>query len=632
MFDLSVVARVLIAALLFLQAGLLILRRLRLPAETMPEKLALSFGLGAGALAWQMQAYSFLQIPFSLSRLLPVWGACWALHWLFDRKRRHPPKKEASPKLHRAGSRSRGVLSIPLFLLGGLVLVAAVVLPLHRWDAWAIWDLKARAFLHHMSILPFLEDAAQGYSHLDYPVLMPLTGTFLYLVLGRSSDIVIIIPAAFYIAALGIFWGFVKRRSKGATAPLLTLGLATLPPFVHWSLSFHAETPLIFFCLTSWIAFFEFLEERDSSYLVLTGLSAGLGTQMREEGLFLILPQAAIMLGLWWRGSQSPVAIVLRFFAPILLMAAPWTLYRSIWSPHGAGTTSAENIARVFENTGQIPALFTVVGSWLTNSSQLGAFVLLLPICIVLVGFRYRAYLLPLRSDHFLLLIAGWSAVPYFVFLLANPIWLERFRLGRYLDLWLVAIYLLLALEVIRRWHSGISPTRLTRTLAALILGIWVLSDATLALRPNPDYYPRGILSLARESYVPALAWARLENLVDRNSWQARFDRHGLSRILSEIENRAPASANVALLVEGGWAPASNDDHSFVLRKSQSLVYPRQVYPVIDSRVLTVRNLQEYRVGAVVGYRRQLPSTLRCEERIAITSDVQICVLSWYGE
>jgi hypothetical protein len=88
-----------------------------------------------------------------------------------------------------------------------VVLFFALLFPIRFWDAISCWSLKGRAFFIDKSIIPFYISHQYQFSHLSYPLYLPLTQTWIYLWLGRiNENLVKIIFPIFYLSVLFIFY------------------------------------------------------------------------------------------------------------------------------------------------------------------------------------------------------------------------------------------------------------------------------------------------------------------------------------------------------------------------------------------------------------------------------------------
>lgn len=223
-------------------------------------------------------------------------------------------KTAATPKRFREGSSSaQGATSWldrllgPLFglgLLGSLVSFAVSVAnePQGRWDAWLIWNMRAR-FLYRGGAA-WRDAFASGldWSHWDYPLLLPLSIVRGWLYAGQEElHMPAVIGLVFTLLTLGLLvsaLGAFRHRSQGWLAGLLLLGT---PFFIAMGAAQFADVPLAFFMLATAVLLVRARQSRPGpdrrGALILAGLAAGCAAWTKNEGL-LFLPVVVAALAL----------------------------------------------------------------------------------------------------------------------------------------------------------------------------------------------------------------------------------------------------------------------------------------------------------------------------------------------
>jgi len=173
--------------------------------------------------------------------------------------------------------------------------------PLGFWDAFAIWNLKARFF--------FLESGEHwrrafsdtiSWSHTDYPLLLPLNVARLW-TYGASPDHTIpaILSVCFVLLIVALLYGAVRATQGRTMAYFAVFALLATHSFmrqVAWQL---ADIPLGYFLATSLALVVASHRQKDASsrLLVVAGLSAGAAAWTKNEGLLfaLALPLALFL-------------------------------------------------------------------------------------------------------------------------------------------------------------------------------------------------------------------------------------------------------------------------------------------------------------------------------------------------
>lgn len=301
----------LVAAALFRPAG---------AGRALPLRALLALGL-----------FAALGIPFWLWGLpAGVPAALLACGWLWATRGR-PPAPAAPvvpdpfPPHEAAALRALALAAIAVAL--ALFAEHSLRFPDGDWDAWAMWNVKARFLFHgapRAALSPHLP-------HADYPLLVPSGVAQLWSLAGSDARKLAALHALLW-AALGAgaaAWG--AARLRGATTGWLVAGLlASTPWWVVLAWNQYADLPLGA-CLAASVALLAVAAEQESPDLLpLAGAFAGLGLLAKNEGA---LAFAGLLLGLL---SVRPRA---RGLAAFGLAAAPFALL--FWA--GKAATPAQN-------------------------------------------------------------------------------------------------------------------------------------------------------------------------------------------------------------------------------------------------------------------------------------------------
>jgi hypothetical protein len=171
--------------------------------------------------------------------------------------------------------------------------------PLGFWDAFAIWNLKARFFSLESGahwLRAFSETIS--WSHTDYPLMLPLSVARLWTYAAAPDQAIPALLAALFALLLGaLLFGAVdseRGRTMGFLAALALLATPALMGQVAWQL---ADIPMSFF-LVSALALVVASRRNGKTgfrWLVLAGVLAGAAAWTKNEGLLFAL---AIGLGL----------------------------------------------------------------------------------------------------------------------------------------------------------------------------------------------------------------------------------------------------------------------------------------------------------------------------------------------
>ena len=103
------------------------------------------------------------------------------------------------------------------------------------WDGLLNWEIKARYAFLNSGVLPsaYYVDAARVFSHPEYPLLIPMTETWLYLWMGEANQFWVKIIFPLFYAAGAVVLALVGSRVAGRRWPgLVVAALLVLVPFL----------------------------------------------------------------------------------------------------------------------------------------------------------------------------------------------------------------------------------------------------------------------------------------------------------------------------------------------------------------------------------------------------------------
>lgn len=291
---------------------------------------AVVLGQGAAALlafGWLL-AGGALDTRYAAADAALFAAAALALAW------RSPGGAPAPPApAGRAAWPAAALLGLGLVAAGVALAVAYGASPHGEWDAWAIWNQRAR-FLHRAGVdwRAALEPGA-ALGQPDYPLALPLMVARLHAFAGESLLSPQLVAALFTLAAPPILAGAVARRAgplAGAAAGLLLLATSA---WLDLGAMQYADVPVATLLLLGAAAAGEALERPAPRVEALAGgLALGVAGFTKDEGL----AGAACLWLAWgaaaWRGrgaraALGELAVVAAGAAPA---AAAWFAFRGL--------------------------------------------------------------------------------------------------------------------------------------------------------------------------------------------------------------------------------------------------------------------------------------------------------------
>ena len=253
--------------------------------------------------------------------------------------------------------------ALPALFCGALLASAASFVmatlrePHGKWDAWWIWNFHARFIYRSGEAWRGMFTEALDWTHLDYPLLVPLSVVRSWQYAGSETlQGPVLLAGLFTFAAAGAVWAalaLLRGRSQGFLGGLVLMGT---PFFVVLGAAQFADIPLALFFLLSFV--FVFLHDRDAAggngLLVLAGLAAGLAAWTKNEGLlfFILFVLARLVLTAFSGGGKEAARQLLWIAAgaaPVLAVVAVFKVNLALSSHLFAGQTFQQIMPRLFD-------------------------------------------------------------------------------------------------------------------------------------------------------------------------------------------------------------------------------------------------------------------------------------------
>lgn len=192
------------------------------------------------------------------------------------------------------------------------------------WDFWAIWGLKARAFLETGGIdWRFLRNPNNAFIHRDYPLLLPLNYDWIALINGRWDDRWLgLVGVAFGVALLLIIRDLARREMPALGAAALTFAATAFALSHYVGL---AEAPLTAFGGAAVIFLGRAIRHDEQVSLRHGAILLGLAGSSKNEGLALI---AAVVLAIILTDRERWRRLVRMW--PTFAIIAPWLIARAV--------------------------------------------------------------------------------------------------------------------------------------------------------------------------------------------------------------------------------------------------------------------------------------------------------------
>ena len=248
-------------------------------------------------------------------------------------------------------SRYEWILAVALCFAVTVALAAVLIwmyrVPYGHWDAWAIYNLRARSIYRGGSEW---RDAFSEFlyrSHPDYPPLLPFAVVRAWMYTGNETMLAPrLIGGLFTAATVGIVpstIALLRGRSQAYVAGIVLLGNVFL--IAHAS-SQYADVPLMFFytaAVTLLVLSDEVTADRRGGVLALAGLATGLAVWSKNEGLMFlavifVAHCAVVLRTTGWREYSRQLRLLASGLLPVLLI---FLYFKLVLAPPGDLATMA---------------------------------------------------------------------------------------------------------------------------------------------------------------------------------------------------------------------------------------------------------------------------------------------------
>jgi hypothetical protein len=307
--------------------------------------------------------------------------------------------------------------------------VTAAVMPHGYWDAWEIWNRRARFIFR--SGTGWWGAFGADVKGAEYPLLLPITVVRLWAYAGETTAVPVLVAAIFALTILLIVVDRVAEQAgtfPGAIAGLVLLGT---PGFQYWAALQYADLPMAAFLVAA-IGALTASERLDAAARwrrqLLAGLMLGLAGWTKNEGI-----AAAVITALVYSvsaGRRNGFRASLRELGALAagggLPAAAWLVFHFLLAPALVPALSTgQSAATLLSKLGDADRWSIVIWGLLRRSpgSEIGLPVVAVVLALVL-GARPMALV---RSPPLWIAVLFWLSMA--VVFVVSPIDL-RFHLG----------------------------------------------------------------------------------------------------------------------------------------------------------------------------------------------------------
>jgi hypothetical protein len=211
---------------------------------------------------------------------------------------------------------------------GSRLVQMAAALPVGDWDAWAIWNLRAKFLAGPGGNWRYALSPLLSNTHPDYPLLLSAFVARAWKASGGSSTIAPIATAfAFFAALVALLVSAVTLLRSAASAILAGLVILSTTSLLIWVPAQYSDIPIALYYLAAIALIFLAASPMadDRWALIWAGVCAGLAAWTKNEGIafLVILTIVFFLTTLWRRGARAALhhsGLLLAGAAPGILL------------------------------------------------------------------------------------------------------------------------------------------------------------------------------------------------------------------------------------------------------------------------------------------------------------------------
>jgi hypothetical protein len=310
-----------------------LLRHSPFPAD-LPLRLAVTLGLGSGALTLLMFAWGLTGVPFN------AWGIT-GLHALimlpggiaWSRQRMAHQPASTGDAIYRVPTDRRfnllsSVFSPSLITHYSILLISLAILfnaaywPFHRDDVLGIYGRYGALMADTRALVPFAGRDDAFYQ--AYPMHIPLAYSYVYLLSGWQNEyLAALLPALLSLGCLLAVYSLGKSLGDERDGLLAALLLGLTPAFARWASSGYVDLPMAFFYTLAALFAWRLWERNHAADALLLGGALGLAAWTKNAAFVGI---GLVGLWLFYGLARRRITIRSALIAGLtcLVIAAPW--------------------------------------------------------------------------------------------------------------------------------------------------------------------------------------------------------------------------------------------------------------------------------------------------------------------
>jgi hypothetical protein len=292
------------------------------------------------------------------------------------------------------------------------------------YDAWAIWDYRAR-FIFRAGI-HWLDAISPLQFHPDYPLLLPLSICRSWLFIGSEiQKVPIVLAAIFTFSAIGLLGSSLASSRNLSQGLFAAFVLSTTTTFIFNGTILSADVPQSFYFLVSVYLTYLAISSKISKpgIIILAGLNVGYSGWVKNEGLmFLFICLGITILYQLITIRRTPISFLFYYLVGMAIPLLTILFFKMTLSPQN-DLVNPQNLQTIFGkivDPSRYKIIFDLVKVYLTAFGGWN-----IPIFLILLIFSFLAFIkLPIINKSAIMVIVLFvflQFIGYLVIYLITP-------------------------------------------------------------------------------------------------------------------------------------------------------------------------------------------------------------------
>ena len=286
------------------------------------ERGGLSYLLGMGLITLLIFFFSWAGIKITATSIIAIVSGLISLLFfvLVLLKRKIEIRLPNVQRIFIELSWFEKIICLVIGVIFSLSLLIALYYPVYVWDALALYDFTAKIVAQTGY---FVQIANQYFYFAQYPLLVPLGHTIVYLFGGSNPQF---IYSLYFFSFAAIFYSVIRKGASRPAALFATLLLVTTPALFAHSTFAYTNLPYTAFYVIGIIYLYIAVTRNRPDYLLMSSLLVGLSTWARSaEPLWL----AEILIVLIYAVRKKSIYSALIFLVPFFIIQQPWNIFQA---------------------------------------------------------------------------------------------------------------------------------------------------------------------------------------------------------------------------------------------------------------------------------------------------------------